>query len=95
MKRKAAKAERQHLARIARMGCIVCELMGFYGTPAHAHHVRVDVGWGRDGHFNTIPLCPPHHTGKEGVHSMGREQFKARYGYSEVELLEIVRRRIS
>lgn len=94
MRREAGGAEKQHLARIARMGCIVCELMGFRGTPAQVHHVRVDVGWGRDGHFNTIPLCPAHHTGSEGVHGMGREQFKERYGYSEIELLEMVKRRI-
>lgn len=93
MKRKAARAEKQHLAEIARMGCIVCELMGFYGTPAQVHHVRTKVGWGRDGHFNTVPLCWEHHQGKTGVHSMGREQFKAKYGYSEEELLAMVNAR--
>jgi hypothetical protein len=93
MKRTANADEKRHLAKVAAMGCIVCsECLGYEGTPSQVHHVRVEHGWGRSGHFNTIPLCPTHHqSGALGVHDMGREEFKEMYGMSELELLEIVK----
>jgi hypothetical protein len=91
MKRTATADEKRHLAKVAAMGCIVCsQVNGIHDTPAHAHHVRLNHGWGRSGHMMTIPLCPEHHTGKTGVHSMGRDEFEHMYGYSEIRLLEIV-----
>lgn len=36
----------------------------------------------------TIPLCPEHHVGMTGVHSMGRDEFTKLHGYSEIDLLE-------
>ena len=96
MKRKASAEEKRHLAKVAAMGCAVCEFcLGYEGTPAQVHHVRVEHGWGRSGHKNTIPLCEPHHTGSGmGVHSMGREEFTEMYGRSELELLELVNERV-
>ena len=91
MKRKATAAQKRHLERVAALGCAVCKwCMGIDGTPAQVHHVRLHHGWGRSGHEATIPLCPEHHTGNTGVHSMGREEFKDMYGKSEIELLAIV-----
>jgi hypothetical protein len=51
------KLERQHLAAVADMGCIVCEDLGFPGSPAEIHH---QLGQGRDN-FKVMPLCPTHH----------------------------------
>jgi len=77
------------------MGCICCELAyAWPDTPAEVHHVRVKHGWGRASHKATIPLCMPHHRGAMGVHSMGRQEFKDTHGYSEIELLEIVNKRL-
>lgn len=91
MKRSATKAEKQHMQRVANLGCIVCsECLGCMGSPAQVHHVRVRHGWGRSSHYETIPLCEPHHTGKDGVHSMGRDEFSNMYEKSEIELLDIV-----
>jgi hypothetical protein len=42
----------------------------------------------------TIPLCVEHHTGKTGVHSMGRDEFEAMHSYSELRLLEIVQNKL-
>ena len=94
MKRTATAKEKQIMERVARMGCLVCERMGYPGTPAQVHHVRARHGWGRSGHKAIIPLCVDHHTGKNGVHGMGREEFTTLYGISEIQLLEIVLNRL-
>jgi len=80
-------SEREHLARVAEMGCIIC------GSPAEIHHVRAGMGMGqRNDHFNVIPLCPNHHrNGGYGVaFHAGKKGFEAKYG-TEAELLETVR----
>ena len=94
MKRTSTAEEIRIMRRVAEMGCIVCERMGYPGTPAEIHHVRVNHGWGRSSHKAILPLCPEHHRGNTGVHSMGREQFRDMYGKSEIELLEIVLNRL-
>lgn len=93
---KSTPAERAHLAAVAAMGCCLCEHLGLGATPAEVHHVRARHGWGRSGHFATIPLCPTHHRGQPGgVHDMGRDEFTAEYGISEIELLERVTLRLN
>lgn len=82
------------MAKVAEMPCIVCETMGFYTHPVQVHHVRLNHGWGRSGHTATIPLCWEHHVGATGVHSMGREQFKEKYGKTEIEFMEDVQTRL-
>ena len=95
-KRPASTAdEKRHLASVAALGCILCQHLDFGPTPAEVHHVRERHGWGRSGHFATIPLCPFHHRGEPGgVHAMGREEFTALYGISEIDLLGAVRIRL-
>ena len=84
------------MAKIAAMGCIICELvLKEYGTPAQVHHVKTRPGWGRSSHFATIPLCFEHHQGNLGFHMIGRTRFKFIYGYSELELLDIVTERLA
>jgi hypothetical protein len=95
VKRTATKEEKEHMACVAALGCIVCShCLRKPGTPAQVHHVRVRYGWGRSGHEATIPLCREHHTGRTGVHGMGRDEFTAFWGVSELELLEIVVRHL-
>ena len=46
----------------------------------------------RASHYRTAPLCPAHHQYSGfGVHDMGRPQFEAMYGFSEVDLVEETR----
>jgi hypothetical protein len=91
MKRKANMAEKRHMGLVTDMGCVVCSAcLWHHGTPAEAHHVRLAHGWGRTSHFATIPLCYEHHRGNAGVHAMGRDEFTAMYGKSEIDLLGIV-----
>ena len=94
MKRTKTAEEKRIMQTVAKMGCIVCEQMGHPGTPAQIHHVRARHSWGRSSHKAIIPLCMEHHTGKTGVHSMGRSEFAAMYGKSEIEFLEIVLNRL-
>ena len=48
MKRTRTAEEKRIMKRVAAMGCIVCESMGFHGTPSQVHHVRANHGWGRE-----------------------------------------------
>jgi len=90
-KNAATVSERKHMGRVAEKGCCLCQFLGHGYQAAEVHHVRVRHGWGRSGHMNTIGLCPLHHRGQPGgVHDMGREQFAAHYGISEIELLDRV-----
>lgn len=84
------KAEKQHLSKVAELGCIICQM------PAEIHHIRTGMGIGqRNSHFNVIPLCPHHHrTGGYpfAIHA-GQKGFEEMFG-TELELLERVKARI-
>jgi len=87
-------AERQHLGRVAALGCIACRQMGYPDSPAEIHHIREGYGKGqRASHFETIGLCPPHHRGTAGlkvpsIHGSKNAFIKA-FG-TEHQLLELV-----
>jgi hypothetical protein len=86
-------AERKHMSRVAELGCAVCKRMGYEGTPAELHHPRGGVGMGqRSSHMDVLPLCVEHHRGKTGVHGLGTKGFPKHWGFTELELLEEVRR---
>ncbi len=87
------KSDREYLSKVASIGCIICYRAGYPETPAEIHHIR-DVGLGlgvRNDHANTLPLCPNHHRGNDGVHGMGRKAWEKRFG-TQWELLEQVRK---
>jgi len=87
------KHEKEHLNRVAELGCIVCYRQGNAGTPAEIHHLRTGRGIAqRSSHLRVIPLCPIHHRtggyGENGFHQSPKD-FQERYG-TELELLEVV-----
>lgn len=86
------KAEREHLSRVAALGCIVCRNLGYGETPAEIHHIRTGQGVAqRASNYSSIPLCHPHHrTGGHGVavHA-GKQTWEKNFG-TELELLEQV-----
>ena len=88
-KKKPTKAEREHMDRVARLGCLIC------GATAEVHHVTTGVGMGqRASHYDTIPLCPRHHKATvgglgEAIHA-GKRTWEQRHG-AELELLERTR----
>jgi len=72
-------AVRQHFARIAALGCLVC------GGTATIHHVSSD-GCKRIARSDQLvaPLCPRHHQiifgPRESVEALGHAGFTATYG---------------
>tara|TARA_Y100001972_G_scaffold113600_1_gene148464 strand:+ start:63 stop:347 length:285 start_codon:yes stop_codon:yes gene_type:complete len=87
-KRVATKKEKEHLAKVASLGCFCC------GQDAEIHHIRKHTGMSlRPSHYETIPLCFVHHrTGKDSIH-LGKKLFIEKYG-TEQEILEITKERI-
>ena len=86
------KADREHLSRVAELGCIACRVMGYVDTPAEIHHLRTGVGKGmRNNHRMVLPLCPHHHrTGPHGeAFHAGKQTWQDKFG-TEEELLEAV-----
>ena len=90
MKKAATKAERRHLDRVAQLGCVVCNELGYYGSPAEIHHLDRNRN-----HKRVIPLCAIHHRNGgfgEAVHN-GTKTWEATYGTQE-ELLAMVNQQI-
>lgn len=89
------KTERQHLNKVAALGCIACYRQGTPGTPAEIHHIRAGTGMGqRASHLDVLPLCPPHHRGTSGlsvpsIHG-SKNAFIEAFG-TEAELLELTK----
>jgi len=75
-KKVATKAEREHLSKVASLGCLVCQM------PCQLHHIRpvglVGVGL-RSSNYHVVPLCREHHTGKFSIHN-SKKEFEAMYG---------------
>ena len=88
MKKKPNKQEREHMDRVAQLGCIACRNLGFPDTPTQLHHIRAGVGAGqRSSHFHVIPLCHHHHSaqGVDGFHKSPKTWME-KHGH-ELELL--------
>lgn len=84
-------AEREWMASVAELGCIVCRRQGRGFVPCAVHHIV--EGNRRLGHMFTIGLCDPgHHQNSPDAEQISRHPNKARftaaYG-SEYELLTI------
>lgn len=85
----ASKAEKRHMDRVARLGCVVCRNVHGVESPAEIHHIREGQGVSqRASNFLVIPLCPSHHrSGGEGVaYHAGQRTWQSLYG-TELELL--------
>ena len=81
-KKVATRLEREHMSKVASLGCLVCQ------RPANVHHIRpIGLGIGmRSGHYQTIPLCREHHQGQFSIHNC-KQEFEAMYG-TEHEMLQ-------
>jgi|GEM_PF-348356 len=80
--RMTTKAEKEHMSKVARMGCIVCVNLGLGETPAEIHHIGNGTMAKRASNHKVIPLCHFHHrTGNigEAVHA-GRKSFENNFG---------------
>ena len=80
------KAEKQHYAKVANLGCSLCRYLGYGESPPELHHIRRA---GKRTNAPVIPLCPEHHRGNTGIHGMGRKAFEREYKITEEDLLEM------
>lgn len=86
------KAEKEHMNRVAALGCVLCRRLGYGESPCELHHPRTGVGMAqRASNMDVIGLCPEHHRGNLGLHGMGRKAFEKFYGVTELDLLEQVK----
>lgn len=92
------KAEKEHLSKVAELGCVACYLQDTPGTLCEIHHVRAGKGKGqRASNYEVIGLCPAHHRGTQhpavpSIH-LAKRAFIDQFG-TEHDLLELVRRLI-
>lgn len=84
------KAESAHVERVASVGCCICRRLYGHFVPAQIHHVA--TGSGVRSHFAVAGLCPEHHLGGSGFHTMGKQFLKLFRvpGESEYGLLVMV-----
>ncbi|MBL8474409.1 MAG: hypothetical protein JNM98_21655 [Rhodocyclaceae bacterium] len=92
----ATAKEKAHMGRVAALGCVLCDHLGLGASPAQVHHIREGQGASqRASNFLTVPLCPDHHTGQDGLHGLGTRGFERRYKLSELDLLAMTIERLS
>ena len=82
------KEQRKHYDKIARLGCILCQHLGYGPTPCEIHHIRRFGG--KRSNAPAIPLCAWHHRldSRTSVHGLGHKGFTKYWGLSEEDLLE-------
>jgi hypothetical protein len=88
----ATKAEKEHMSKVAAMGCYCCEKMGYPDSPAAIHHIRTGYGISqRASNFEVIPLCGLHHQhGGVGVaFHAGKKSWEINFGLETDVLAEI------
>lgn len=86
------KAEKEHLSKVAEIGCIVCLNENYGQSPAEIHHIRSGQGMAqRASNYEAIPLCPAHH--RNGGHGVafhaGPRVWQERYGSEELLLNQV------
>lgn len=83
------KAEKEHKAKLAALGCLACLRIHGPHEPAGAelHHYR-GGGWGKGDYKTLIPLCVLHHRGAEGVHGLGTKGFDKFHPFTQRDLLD-------
>jgi len=68
-------AEKLYMARVAALGCFLCQKLGHGATPAQLHHPREGLGMAqRASNWLVVPLCDAHHANSspDGIHGQRR-----------------------
>jgi len=82
------KALKRYMTKTAEQGCVLCRHLGLGETPAILHHPRDAAGGAqRASDWLIIPLCPEHHVGKTGYHTLGSSGFYTKYRLTEWDLM--------
>ncbi len=83
----SAKGKR-HMGRVAKVPCVLCTHMGMGDTPSVVHHLKLGQGAAnRASDMLTIAVCPEHHVGPSGIHTLKEHGLYLRYKLSELDLL--------
>lgn len=70
-----SKSSKEHLSRVAALGCYLCRHLGYGYSGAQIHHLREGQGMAqRANDMLTIPLCDTHHANSsvDGIHGQRR-----------------------
>ena len=90
-KKSKTKAEKLHMRSVAELGCIICDKMGFPGSPAELHHIMSNTGMGKKAtNYEVIPLCPHHHRNSKESYHQSPKEFTEKWGSQEELLDEIL-----
>lgn len=83
----ATKEQKRRFDGMKALGCVACILDNKKGwVYADIHHMTRNNK--RLGHWETVPLCPEHHTSNTGLSwHMRRKAFRVKYG-NDAELIE-------
>lgn len=81
-------AGKRHMGKVAQVPCVLCKHMGLGNSQSVVHHMKLGTGASdRASDFLTIALCPEHHVGHSGVHTLKEKGLRLRYNLSELDLL--------
>ena len=84
MTRKLTPENKKRFANLREMGCIICS-----NPEVHIHH-KLGSGMGqKSSDKDTYSLCWRHHTGDEGIHTLGVKTWQKKFGRTEDELLAV------
>ena len=72
----ATKEEKEHMGRVASMGCVICRNLGLGESPAEVHHIGNGTMGKRASNYEVIPLCP-FITGLVGMDSQSTQAAKS------------------
>jgi len=85
-----SNAGKRWMMKVAQVPCVICRHMGLGETPAQVHHLKYQTGASdRASDFLVAALCPEHHTGAAGIHTLKEHGFYARYKLSELDALAL------
>ena len=93
-KKAKTKNEKLHMRAVADLGCIICDKMGFPGSPAELHHIISNTGMGKKANnYEVIPLCPHHHRNSEESYHQSPKDFTEKWGSQENLLIETLEKK--
>ena len=95
-KKAKTKNEQLHMRAVADLGCIVCDKMGYPGSPAELHHIISNTGMGKKAtNYEVIPLCPHHHRNSKDSYHQSPKEFNKKWGSQENLLKETLEKKIA
>ena len=83
------KHRKEHMSKVAKLGCIVCKQMGYPDTPCELHHIKDRRGMSKkSSDYEVLGLWYLPHRGDQ-VYHLSPKKFTERFG-TQKELLQKV-----